>query len=139
MIDYPFTVGAPALPGNSQHTYMLDTTYIGTESTTLSTSARTTLGPSRALCTGKRAVGTILCTGQDVTCTFEILVGDNTWQTDPDGPGTAGVKTVTATVVFKFDWLPKANEYRIRITAGATGPTTLSTTLYLIDDRNAGV
>lgn len=130
------------LPGNSEYVLLCDSTYgIPTDAQAIASSATDIVpggdGPNSYV--GGRLMGWILSTGQDVTAYFQIRTGvagtAADWTTDPSGPGTAGVMTVTAGTVSNFSWRPNARDFRILVVAGATGPTTLTAEANLIFDR----
>ncbi len=140
----PITLGTNAtpLPGNSQHTYVVDSTRFNDGGWTAGAAAAAP-GKNRGVLGGSRIAGTILPTGQAVTVIYELLTDyDGTtaaaFEQDTNGPG-GGSQVVAAGTTQPFSWLPHAVDYRIRILAGATAPTTLKTTCQIVWDRSAGV
>lgn len=138
----PMTIGKPALPGNSQITYLFDSTRILAEAMTPAASAS---GPGtyRRMWAGARWFGFICPTGQTITVAFELLWDpDGTtsaaWATDTNGP-LGGSFTVATTIVQPWNWLPGAADYRVKVTAGATAPTDIDAQSTMVMDRSSGV
>lgn len=117
-------------PGNSETVVPLDSTYMGAPVaaafTTASPGTYLTPGNYRNMWKGHPVIkGTVYCTDQNVTVYLQSLVGtDNDssdWETDADN----GTVTVTAGTPKPIEWKPRGDDFRIRIDAGATGPTIL--------------
>lgn len=86
--------------------------------------------------------GWALGTAQDSTLTFQIMTDRAgttaaAWTTDPDGPGTAGVVTLSAGVLKKFAWRPRSSHFRIIGKAGATKPDAVSGEVFITYKRGA--
>jgi hypothetical protein len=131
------------IPANSQIVPLLDSTCWNDAPPWVSTATTPGPGRSRAQFTGCRVQGTVTPTAQAMTITFEGLLNPSgttnaAFGTDTNAPD-AGVKVVAAGATYVFDYLPRFPDFRITMTAGATAPTALSTTLVLVWDRASGV
>lgn len=129
------------LPANSGTVILIDSTRRLLESTASAASAQAP-GSYRCAWTGARLTGSVTPTGQTITITYEIMhnsagTTSSAFSTDTNAPG-GGTQTVATTVTQPFSWLPATNDFRIRITAGATAPTALAATCELIWDRTSG-
>lgn len=140
----PITLGTNAtpLPGNSQHTYVVDSTRFNDGGWTAAAAASAP-GKNRGVLGGSRCAGTILPVGQAVTAVFEVLTDyDGTtsaaFEQDTNGPGGGSI-AIAAGTTQPYSWLPPAVDWRIRVLAGATAPTALRTSTQIVWDRSAGV
>lgn len=134
-----------ALPGNSQIVPIIDTTYWQAGGTWGPAASAAAPGLSRGQLAGARITGSVTPTGQNVTITFQILSNpagttSAAFEADVNVSGTSGTgsATITAASTFTYSWLPVTPDWRIIITAGATGPTTLRTTADIVWDRTSG-
>lgn len=134
-----------ALPGNSQIVPVIDTTYWNNTAPWAAAASAAAPGKSRGALGGYRVTGSVACTGQNVTLTFQILTNPSGTtnaafeaDTNVSGTGGTGAVTVVAGTTQPFSWLPTTPDWRIIITAGATGPTTLRTAVNIVHGRTAG-
>lgn len=138
-----FNVGNPPLPGNSQYTYIVDTTKLGRQDIA-AVAARTAPGTERGILSGARVFGTISPTGQSVTVTFLNLKDPQgstsaAWAQDASGPDT-GTKVIAAGDTYRYNWLPSTADWAIEILAGASAPTDIDySTTVVTGDRSSGV
>lgn len=134
-----------ALPGNSQIVPLIDTTYWRDTGNWPAAASAAAPGKSRGQLGGYRITGTVKPTGQSVTVTFQILTNPTgttsaAFEADVNVSGTGGTGSVVVASgsTQPFSWLPPTPDWRIIITAGATGPTTLSTTAEIVKARTSG-
>lgn len=115
------------VPANSQVVVPIDTTRLGRGATTsiATNSAFLIPGTDRNVWNGACLRYTILTTGQNVTCLEQVLTGAANAAADWETQGAAGSVTVTAGTTSTREFKPLAPDWRLRIDAGATGPTTL--------------
>jgi hypothetical protein len=132
--------GKPALPGNSQHTLLFDTTRgcLNRDSSFVATAAAPVPGTEKG---GGYRGKTVTCwvkpTGQSITAVFEALTDpDGTtaaaFEQDVDAPGGGSV-VVAAGDAQPFEWTPKYAHYRCRLVAGGTAPSDLDGEAWIRD------
>lgn len=139
---YPMTFGKPPLPGNSQHTYICDSTKGLSETISAGASAAAP-GTLRRMWQGARLFGTVTPTGQAVTVYFEVLkdpdgTTSSAWTQDTNGPD-GGSRSVAAGTSWPWNWLPPAADWRIRVEAGATAPSDIDSDATMVFDRTSGL
>lgn len=134
-----------ALPGNSQITPVIDTTYWNDSPPWAPAAAAAPPGKSRGQLAGGRITGTITPVAQNATVTFLLLTDPSgttaaAFEADVNVSGTGGTGSavITAGSTFTYSWLPTSPDWRVIVTAGATGPTALRTTVNIIWDRTSG-
>lgn len=134
-----------ALPGNSQIVPVIDTTYWDNAPPWAAAASAAAPGKSRGALGGKRVTGSITPGGQAVTLTFQIMSnpGGTTSaafeaDTNVSGTGGTGAVSVASNATQPFSWLPATADWRIIVTAGGTGPTTLRSSVVIVDARTAG-
>lgn len=134
------SASALALPGNNQHTLLFDTTRgpMGNAETVVPSASAPAPGIHRGKYGGRSYHGWVKSTGQGVTIIFELLTdrtgasGAASFEVDTNGPG-GGSLAATAGVTTQFRWTPRTGDCRVRILAGATGPTTLQGEAWAVD------
>lgn len=116
-------------PGNSQSIIVIDSTYglsSGSQATMdATTGAYLTPGRFRNRWDGAIVSVTVKATTNDVTGLDQILTGVAGTSADWETQGTAGTHTVTAGTTAVWEFKPLAADWRVRIDAGATGPSAL--------------
>jgi hypothetical protein len=118
-------------PGNSQIVQPFCSTYRIDQSVShgafAAAAAAEAPGDIRGKWSGWTMRGLVNCTVQDVTVGLYIKTGNvgtsADWEIDAGPP--SGTFTVTAATARPFTWRPGGSEFRMRVTAGATAPTTL--------------
>lgn len=115
----------PTLPDANGYTWVYDSTndeksYSGTALG--KTAALPTVGPRRGNAKNTRIMFTVGCTGQDVTAVFYRLDGAGAWKLYQSTTITAG------NTPQGFNWTVYAPDALVGILAGATPPSTLTTT-----------
>lgn len=115
-------------PGNSATVIALDSTYgliYGSQASQhASTGAYLTPGKYRSKWAHPVVKVTAKCTDQNVTVLDQILTGVAGTSADWETQGAAGSHTITAATTSVWEFKPEAADWRLRIDAGATGPTT---------------
>ena len=129
LVRSPLSFRCTTLPGNSQFTIVLDSTYglVGGATTAVAAgSAFFTPGTLKGRWAGATVRYTALCTTQNCTALEEILTGQAGTSADWETQGASGTQTVTAATTLVRAWRPEAPDFRLRIQAGATGPGALT-------------
>ncbi len=115
-----------AVPGNSQIVVPWDSTRGAANMlwTAVAAGAASLVpGPWRGKFTMAVVRYSILCTGQNVTLAEQVLTGNAGTAADWETQGAAGAATIAAGTTSVREFKPLAPDWRIMITAGATGPT----------------
>lgn len=147
--DPPITMNNTAvIPANSQITPLIDTTYWNDTGPWASAASAAAPGKSRGQLAGMRVTLTYLCVTDNSTVTFQIMTNPSgttnaAFEADAnlDGNGGAmvnGVLTAVAGTTYPVSWLPVTPDWRIIITAGATAPSAIRTTMIITPRRTAG-
>lgn len=136
------TITTIPLPGNSQHVLLADSTRRLIESRAAAASAQAP-GSYRNAWKGKRITGSVKPTDQGVTLILELLTDhDGTtasaFEADTASMGGSSSISVAAGATQLINWLPMTPDWRIRIVAGATAPTTLDATAVITPARTSG-
>lgn len=133
------------LPGNSQKTPLIDSTYWNYAPHWAPATNIPAPGFSRGALGGRRITGTVLPTVQNVTLSFYLLTNPSgttnaAWELDINVSGTSGTGSVTVTAgsTQPFSWLPPTPDFLIVVAAGATAPTALRSTLEMVTGRTSG-
>lgn len=137
-------INSVPLPANSGHVLLIDSTRRLIQST-ISAAAAQAPGTYRSAWKGARITGSIKPTAQTITVTFELLTTPSgttsaAFETDTNVTNTVGgVATVAAGSTFTFSWLPVTGDWRIRITAGATAPSSIDVSCVVTWGRTSGL
>lgn len=112
------------VPGNSAYVIPWDSTRLVPEYSSIAAGGAA-LAPGSFRGHRRRAMisYSVLCTDQNVTYSEQVLTGNAGTSADWDTQGT-GTGTVTAGTETVREFRPLCPDWRLLITAGATGPTT---------------
>lgn len=120
-------VKTTTVPANNESIVVLDSTrrlFSGTQASIASGSAYLAPGNYRNAWAGAIVRYTVKATTQNVTATEQLLTGaagtSADWET-----GAAGSHTVTAGTTYNGEWKPQGADWRLKIDAGATGPSAI--------------
>lgn len=130
------------MPANAQHVLLFDSTRRLIQPGTSAASAHAP-GTFRSHWTGRRWDIMVNPTTDNVTVILELMIDptgttSSAFATDTTAD-SAGSITVTAGTPRLISWLPRTNDYRCRILAGATAPSALAASAFGVMDRSPGV
>lgn len=112
-------------PGNSAFVIPWDSTrLVPTYASIAAGGADLAPGSFRGRLRSAKVAYTVKCATNDVTYADQILTGSAGTSADWETQGASGTATVTAGTTSVHEFRPEAPDWRILITAGATGPTT---------------
>jgi len=124
-----FAFSCTTAPANSQTVMVIDSTYglhLGSQaSMNSSTGTYLTPGPYRNMWPRVTVKYTVLATGQNVTAVDQEITGNAGTSADWETVAS-GSHAVTAGTTLPVTFTPSSGNWRIKIDAGATGPTTLT-------------
>ena len=130
------------VPANNQVVVPLDSTRWPsgpTASTSIATNSPLLApGLDRGFLAGCIVRFSVLCTGQNVTVLEQILTGNAGTSADWETQGASGTIAVVAGTTQPLEWKPATPDFRLRIDAGATGPTTLVLQIELVWGEDFG-
>ena len=113
-------------PGNSAFVIPFDSTRLAAEYASIASGgAALAPGDYRGRLRNAKIGYSVLCTTQNVTVDEQVLTGNAGTSADWDTQGASPSATVTAGTEEIAEFRPLAPDWRILITAGATGPATL--------------
>lgn len=136
-LNYVFTTK----PGNSESVIPLDSTR-GTasisQSSLASGDAAFVPGQFRGRWAGAIVRYTVKATTQNVTALDQVMTANAGAATDWETQGAAGSHTVTAGTTAVIEFKPLGRDFRVRIDAGATGPSALTVEISVVWGEDFG-
>jgi hypothetical protein len=127
MLSEPVIMQAPPLPAANEFVPLADTTQVDVDGPFSAGAALPTPGTNRGLAAGCAFDFEIYPTGQAVTVRGHVLDGAGVWQLFQLDGAHDSVSVPAGTLQRFADIFPAAADFLITAQAGATPPTTLST------------
>lgn len=138
----PLSFNWTVKPGNSAFVIPLDSTrglINGANASIASGSTYLAPGPNRGRWAGAKIMWTANCTTQNVTLDEQIMTGtagtSADWETQN---GSSGTHTITAGTTAIGEFKPLAGDFRLLVTAGATGPGALTMKITVVWTEDFG-